>query len=87
MTDLPRGYVLISQRDLDFLNACYMSPLSGMRDLGAVLVAEWGHDPAEHRELLDALEVELSGAMVETAADLMRERGMADLRAAPNPTP
>jgi len=81
------GYAVIEQKTLDHLRACYFSPLSGMRDLGAVLVAEWGHDPADHPELMAVLEVELSGALVETAADLMRERGLRDLRVEPAATP
>ena len=87
MCDLPPGYTLIEQKALDHLNAFYLSPLSGIRDLGAVLVAEWGHDPEAYSELLDALEVDLVEAMTETAADLMRERGLTDLRATPALTP
>jgi hypothetical protein len=78
-----REYVTLGRRDYEHLKACYLSPLSGMRDLGAALVAEWGHDPAVHPELLAALEVELSGALVETAADLMRDHGLRDLRVEP----
>jgi hypothetical protein len=87
MCNLPRGYTLIADRDLAHLNAFYLSPLCGMWDLGAVLVAEWGHVPEDHPELLAVLEVELSGALVETAADLMRERGLRDLRVEPASAP
>ncbi|MFI8254110.1 hypothetical protein [Streptomyces filamentosus] len=85
MTDLPRGYVLIEASLLAHLTDCYLSPLSGMRDLGAVLVREWGHDPADHPALMDVLKGELSAAHVETAADLMREHGLRDLRVEPIP--
>ena len=87
MWNLPSGYVLIEKKALDHLNSCYLSPLSGMRDLGAVLVREWGHNPDDHPQLMAELEVELSGAHVETAADLMREHGLADLRVVPAATP
>jgi hypothetical protein len=83
MTAIPRGYVLIEATRLNHLNACYFSPLAGMRDLAAGLVDEWGHDPDEHPELMDLLEVELSGALVETASDLMRGHGLRDLRVEP----
>ncbi|MFJ9029779.1 hypothetical protein ACIRQP_14845 [Streptomyces sp. NPDC102274] len=78
-----REWAIVSRREYDHLRDCYLSPLSGMRDLGAVLVREWGHDPDEHPELLAQLEVELSAAHVETAADLMREHGLRDLRVEP----
>lgn len=77
------GYTVIEQKQLDHLRAHYFSPLSGMRDLAAGLIDEWGHDPAEHPELLAEMEIELSGALVETAADLMREYGLRDLRVEP----
>lgn len=77
------GYTVIEQKQLDHLRAHYFSPLSGMRDLAAGLIDEWGHDPADHPDLLDEMEIELSGALIETAADLMRERGMPDLRIEP----
>jgi hypothetical protein len=83
MSHLPPDYTVIHRADLDHLRACYMSPLSGMRDLGAVLVREWGHDPDRQPELMSVLEVELSGALVETAADLMRDHGLRDLRVEP----
>ena len=69
--------------DYEWLTACYWSPLSGMRDLAANLVAEWGHDPAAHPALVDEMELELSGALIDAAADLMRDRGLPDLRVAP----
>lgn len=71
--------------DFEWLRACYWSPLSGMRDLAAKLVAEWGHDPADHPALVDELELELSGALIDTAADLMRDHGLPDLRVEPAP--
>ncbi|MEU0317081.1 hypothetical protein [Nocardioides sp. NPDC006273] len=80
---IPPGYTLIETSRLAHLNDCYLSPLSGMRDLGAILVREWGHDPAGHPELMDELEVELSAAHIETAAGLMREHGLRDLRVEP----
>lgn len=74
------GYTVIEQKQLDHLRAHYFSPLSGMRDLAAGLIDEWGHDPADHPALLDEMEIELSGALIETAADLMRDGGLPDLR-------
>ncbi|MEU8623254.1 hypothetical protein [Streptomyces sp. NPDC048669] len=82
------GYTFIRQDALDHLNEHYFAPLSGMRDIAAGLLDEWGHDPADHWELLKLMEVELSGALVETAADLMRDAGLRDLRVEPTrPTP
>ncbi|HEY6116163.1 MAG TPA: hypothetical protein VI172_09415 [Candidatus Dormibacteraeota bacterium] len=78
-------YVTLPRSLYEHLTDFYLSPLSGMRDLGAVLVREWGHDPADHPELMAELEVELSGAHVETAADLMRDYGLPDLRVEPTP--
>lgn len=75
--------VTIRRSDYEWLNACYWSPLSGMHDVAANLVAEWGHDPADHPELADDMELELSGALIDTAADLMRDRGLPDLRVEP----
>lgn len=82
-------YVILPRSMYEHLSDFYLSPLTGMRDLGAVLVREWGHDPEQHPELMAELEVELSGAHVETAADLMREYGLRDLRVEPvaSPTP
>ncbi|MEU2180254.1 hypothetical protein [Streptomyces thermolilacinus] len=71
------------RRDLDWLRACYWSPLTGMRDIAATLLAEWGHRPEDHPALLAELETELSGALIDTAADVMREHGLPDLRTAP----
>lgn len=84
---IPDGYVTMPRSTYEHLSACYLSPLSGMRDLGAVLVREWGHNPDDHPALMDDLEIELSGAHVETAADLMREYGLRDLRVEPEPAP
>ncbi|CAL9665915.1 hypothetical protein SUDANB145_07159 (plasmid) [Streptomyces sp. enrichment culture] len=64
----------------EWLRACYWSPLSGMRDVAVALIAEWGHDPSDHPQLVAEMEVELSGALIETAADLMRARGLRDCR-------
>ncbi|NGO40645.1 hypothetical protein [Streptomyces ureilyticus] len=73
-----------SDKDPDeWLRACYWSPLSGMRDVAANLLIEWGHRPEDHTELLDEMEIELSGALIETAADMMRDRGLPDLRVQP----
>ncbi|MFJ3984367.1 hypothetical protein [Streptomyces fungicidicus] len=83
---IPHDYVTLPRSTYEHLNACYLSPLSGMRDLGAVLVREWGHNPDDYPELMDALEIELSAAHVETAADLMREHGLRDLRVEPTTT-
>ncbi|MCX4405931.1 MULTISPECIES: hypothetical protein [unclassified Streptomyces] len=76
MTD----FVTLPRSDFEWLLACYWSPLSGMHDVAENLLIEWGHDPAGHPELVDAMELELSGALIETAADVMREHGLADLR-------
>lgn len=76
-------FVTLERSTYEHLSACYMSPLSGMRDLAAVLLAEWGHDPEDHSELLDEMEIELSGALVETAANMMRDHGLPDLRVTP----
>lgn len=75
--------VAITRGEYEHLCAHYFSPLTGMRDLAAGLIAEWGHVPEEHPELLADMELELSGALIETAADLMRDRGLPDLRAEP----
>jgi hypothetical protein len=82
-----REHVTLPRSTYEHLSACYLSPLSGMRDLGAVLVREWGHNPDDHPELMDELEVELSGLHIETAADLMRQHGLTDLRVEPAATP
>ncbi|MFD5910277.1 hypothetical protein ACFWHL_16320 [Streptomyces massasporeus] len=82
MTD-PHGYVTLRRDEYEHLRDFRLSPLSGMRDLGAALVREWGHDPDEHPALMVELEVELSAAHVETAADLMRQHGLRDLRVDP----
>lgn len=79
------GYTTVRQDELDHLRDHYFSPLTGMRDIAAGLIAEWGHVPEDHPELLDDMELELSGALVETAADLMRDRGLSDLRVEPTP--
>jgi hypothetical protein len=71
--------------DFEWLRACYWSPLSGMRDVAENMLVEWGHDPADHPELLALMEVELSGALSDTAADLMRDHGLPDLRVEPSP--
>lgn len=76
-------FVTIERSHYDHLSAHYFSPLTGMRDLAAGLIDEWGHNPADHPELLDEMEVELSGALIDTAADLMRDHGLPDLRVAP----
>ncbi|MFI0901781.1 hypothetical protein [Streptomyces sp. NPDC020983] len=73
--------------DAAWLRACYWSPLSGMRDVAANLLIEWGHRPEDHPALLHEMEVELSGALIETAADVMREHGLPDLRVEPQDTP
>lgn len=86
MTALPPGYTLIEERALAHLREHYFSPLSGMRDIAAGLLDEWGHDSADHPELVAQMEVELSGALIETAADLMRDAGLPDLRIEPAPT-
>lgn len=80
-------HVTLKRSDFEWLRACYWSPLSGMRDVAKTLLAEWGHDPAEHPELVDEMEIELSGALIETAADLMRDRGLRDLRVEPATIP
>lgn len=85
-TPLP-GYTLIKQSTLAHLEAHYFAPLSGMRAIAAGLLDEWGHDSADHPELVAQMEVELSGALIETAADLMRDAGLHDLRTEPAPTP
>ncbi|MEV4227288.1 hypothetical protein AB0J81_09290 [Streptomyces bobili] len=83
----PSQYVTLPRSDYEWLVGCYWSPISGMHDLAAKLVAEWGHDPADHPELVDVLELELSGALIETAADLMRDHGLPDLRVEPAAVP
>ncbi|MEV4438053.1 hypothetical protein AB0K09_03390 [Streptomyces sp. NPDC049577] len=67
----------------EWLRACYWSPMTGMRDVAANLLIEWGHRPEDHPKVLDALEIELSGALIETASDVMREHGLPDLRVQP----
>jgi hypothetical protein len=68
---------------IQWLRACYWSPLSGMRAAAENLLIEWGHDPADHPVLVDLMEIELSGALIETAADVMREHGLKDRRVEP----
>lgn len=77
---LPPEYTAIRHDELKHLRQHYFSPLSGMRAIAAGLLDEWGHNPDDHSELLDLMEVELSGALVETAADLMRDHGLSDRR-------
>lgn len=77
---LPRG-------EFEWLRACYWSPMTGMRDVAANLMVEWGHRPEDHPEVVDTLEIELSGALIETAADVMREHGLPDLRVQPEGAP
>ncbi|WP_193487597.1 hypothetical protein, partial [Streptomyces anthocyanicus] len=60
--------VTLRRDEYEHLRDFRLSPLSGMRDLGAALVSEWGHNPVDHPELIDALEIELSGVHIETAA-------------------
>ncbi|MFD5938301.1 hypothetical protein [Streptomyces griseus] len=86
MTGPSPGYSVIKTSTLAHLDAHYFAPLSGMRDIAAGLLDEWGHDSADHPELVAQMEVELSGALVETAADLMRDAGLRDLRIEPAPT-
>ncbi|MDX2732842.1 hypothetical protein [Streptomyces sp. PA03-2a] len=81
------GYTVIEQKSHDHLRKHYFSPLSGMRAIAAGLLDEWGHDSADHWDLLNLMEVELSGALVETAADLMRDAGLRDLRVEPATAP
>ncbi|MEU5496126.1 hypothetical protein [Streptomyces griseofuscus] len=76
-------YVTIRRDEYEHLRDFRLSPLSGMRDLGAVLVREWGHNPEQHPQLMDELEIELSAAHIETAADLLRQHGLRDLRVEP----
>ncbi|MGW4438014.1 hypothetical protein ACWELO_20005 [Streptomyces sp. NPDC004596] len=59
---------------------CYWLPMNGMRDVAANLLVEWGHRPEDHTEVVDALEIELSDALIETASDVMREQHPPDLR-------
>ena len=77
-------YVTIRRDEYEHLRDFYLSPLSGMRDLGAALIREWGHNPDDYPELIAQMEAELSGAHFETAADLMREHGLRDLRVEPD---
>jgi hypothetical protein len=81
------NYVTLARSDYDWLNSCYWSPISGMRDVAENLLIEWGHDPAAHPALLDAMELELSGALIETAADLIRDHGLRDHRVEPAAAP
>ncbi|WP_428957852.1 hypothetical protein [Streptomyces sp. cg35] len=76
----PEDHVALPRSLYEHLSAHYFSPLSGMRDLAAGLLDEWGHRAEDHPELVSVMEVELSGALIETAADLMREHGLPDLR-------
>ena len=76
-------YVTLPVKDHEWLLACYWSPMTGMRDVAVDLLTEWGHNPADHPALLDLMEIELSGALIETAADVMREHGLPDLRVEP----
>ncbi|MFE3601356.1 hypothetical protein [Streptomyces sp. NPDC059142] len=82
ITQNPAHAVLL-RSDHEWLKACYWSPLTGMRDVATNLLIEWGHRPEDHSKLLDDMEIELSGALIETAADLMRDRGLLDLRVTP----
>ncbi|MFF3958782.1 hypothetical protein ACFYY1_37100 [Streptomyces sp. NPDC001890] len=77
------AYVCLPRSDYEWLRACYWSPLSGMRDVAANLLIEWGHRPEDHPKVLDEMEIELSGALIETAADVMRGRSLPDLRVQP----
>ncbi|MFI1203508.1 hypothetical protein ACH4VR_29445 [Streptomyces sp. NPDC020883] len=80
---LPPEDAAIRRDELRYLQQHYFSPLSGMRAIAAGSLGEWGHNPDDHPELLDLMEVELSGALVETAADLMRDHGLRDRRTEP----
>jgi hypothetical protein len=81
------NYVILGRREYEWLLACYWSPMTGMRDVAANLLIEWGHTPADHSALLDVMEIELSGALIETAADVMRDHGLPDLRVEPAAPP
>lgn len=76
-------YVTLPVKDFEWLAATSWSPMTGMRDVAVNLLIEWGHAPADHPQLLGAMEIELSGALIETAADVMREHGLRDLRVEP----
>lgn len=80
-------HVGLPRDEFEWLRACYWSPMTGMRDVAANLMVEWGHRPEDHPEVVDALEIELSGALIETAADVMREHGLPDLRVQPEGAP
>jgi hypothetical protein len=77
------AYVCLPRGEFEWLRACYWSPMTGMRDVAANLLIEWGHRPEDHPEVVDELEIELSGALIETASDVMREHGLPDLRVQP----
>lgn len=81
------NYVCIERSRYEWLLACYWSPMTGMRDVATNLLIEWGHTPADHSQLLDVMEIELSGALIETAGDVMREHGLRDLRVETAATP
>ncbi|MBD0844247.1 hypothetical protein [Streptomyces sp. TRM68416] len=81
------AYVCLPRGEFEWLRACYWSPMTGMRDVAANLLAEWGHRAEDHPEVVDALEIELSGALIETASDVMREHGLPDLRVQPEGAP
>ncbi|WP_406002391.1 hypothetical protein [Streptomyces sp. NBC_00829] len=80
MSILPPECTAIRRDELKHLHQHCFSPLSGMRAIAAGLLDEWGHIPDDYPELPDLMEVELSGALVETAADLMRDHGLNDRR-------
>jgi hypothetical protein len=80
---LPPELTVIRRDALRHLQEHYFAPLSGMRAIAAGLLDEWGHHPDDHRELLDLMEIELSSALVDTAADLMCDHGLSDRRTEP----
>ncbi|MFI2764893.1 hypothetical protein ACH5A3_39695 [Streptomyces echinatus] len=81
------AHVCLPRGEFEWLRASYWSALSGMRDVAANLLGEWGHRPEDHPRVLDAMEIELSGALIETASDVMREHGLHDLRVEPDTVP
>jgi hypothetical protein len=77
---------IISREYYEALRRQYFSPLNGVRNLAADFMQEWGHDPAEHGELLDCMAEEITEAMIEASAETMRQHGLKDLRVEPEGT-
>lgn len=74
---------VISRDMYERLKRHYFSPINGIESLAEELVREWGHDPAEHEGLVQSMGEEMAAALMEAGGDVMRERGLKDLRVEP----